>query len=199
MNLDDVLKDKTYKRFSDKKIPPLKLSSILKSGLYVHSASEVKSWKFIIIDDDKVKESLMPSLYKQTWMLSSNAWIIICSDLSELKKFFKTDIEKYALQDALFAIQNIRVKASSLGINSYFVRSFKEPEIKDVLRIPDDLIIQGVITLGYGKGNGQKLPASKIERHVSFNQFKKSKTDSTFPLKPKIKESIKKLKKKLKK
>ncbi|GEM_PF-2863113 len=199
MDIDQVLKEKTYKRFLDKPIQPNQLSSIIDAGMHVHGAGNIISWHFLIIDSEKVKKDLLPYCYNQRWMLQAPVWVMVLVSTEESNKFFKEKAESFGKQDAMMAIQNMRLKAASFKVGSYLIRSFKEPEIKDVLRIPEDLILEGIIVLGHPKGIGQSISRYRTDQVISFNRFGARKIDSLFPLKKSISEAWSKVKRSLKK
>lgn len=199
MDIESILKEKTYKRFLDKPISPNQLSSIIDAGMYIHGAANVISWHFLIVDEEKVKKDLLPYCYKQTWMLQAPIWILVIINTEESNKFFKERAEEFCRQDAMMAVQNIRIRAASFKIGSYFVRSFKEAEIKDGLRIPENQRIEGIMILGHPKGTGQSISRYRIDQVISFNRLGTRKVDSLFPLKKSVSEAWNKVKKSLKK
>lgn len=194
MDLDETIKsNRQYKRFTDKKkIDQNALSAIIDSGLKVNSTSNILSQHFIIIEEEKIKKELMPYLLKQIWALQAPVWIVVCFDPEEMQSFFKNNYEVFCLQDTSFSVQNMQLKATSLNINHYFIRSFKETEVKEALRIPDKFKIAGILILGHGKGQGEKDKVYRLDKHISFERYNLKKTDSIWPLKKTLQQKIKK-------
>tara|TARA_Y100000310_G_scaffold338698_1_gene429157 strand:- start:4538 stop:5089 length:552 start_codon:yes stop_codon:yes gene_type:complete len=180
MELKDI---KQYKKFEDKKINPSHLSQILDSSMKVHTAGGVLSQHFIIIEKNKTKQKLKPYLLKQDWMLQAPIWVVICFEADEMQKYFKNKAELFCLQDTSSSSQNMILTANKLDINHYLVRSFKETELKETLKIPEDTKVSGILVLGKGKDQGEKYKRYNLKKHISFEEHGKEKTDKVFPLK----------------
>ena len=182
MNIDNCIKGRrSVRKYKDKKLPWKKLAFILDAARYSPSAGNLQNWRFIIIDDKEKKDKISTACLGQKWMNQAPIFIIVCSDNSTTDKFYKNS--KYTTQNCAVAIQNIMLKAYSLGLGTCWVGAFDERAIKRDLKIPDNISVEAIITLGYPDQKVEMPKRMDLGTILSFNEFGKKDPDTMFPLK----------------
>ncbi len=169
-----------FKRFKDKKISRGKFIKILEKGMEVFGVGDLLHWRLLVVEEGKVE--LMKGLKKQKWMLNACKWVLVCSDVSEVKRFFKKDYENLIMQDCAMVSQNMMLEADSLKVGNNFVRSFDEDKVREILRIPDSVFIFGFLVFGVGDGVEDKLVDFDLDNFVYFDKYGAGKRDSLYPV-----------------
>lgn len=164
----------TTKKYLDKKIKWDKLTEILDSIRYAPSAGDLQNWKIIAIEDQETKQKLAKFSYDQSWISKASAVLVICNDQSEAKRMFKKKADLYSTQSCAAGIQNILLRATSLGIDSSWVRTFNAERIRSLLKIPEDIKIDALITLGYADRREPKPRINELKNIVYFEEWGKS-------------------------
>lgn len=183
---------KTYKK---RKIPDEVLYTIIESARWAPSAGNLQPWRIIVVESKDQKSLLADAADEQDFIATAPIVLVICSDFSAFEKEYGDLAEKFCTQSTAAAIENILVTANSLGVGSTWVGSFAEAKIRKELKIPDSIVIEAIIPLGYA----DERPARKSTTEMSdFTYFEKydnqGRGGDIFP----ITEQVKKIKSKLK-
>ena len=105
-------------------------------------------------------------------MNSAPIFIVICSDLGKLKTFYKENAENYSLQNSAASAMLISLKAVDLGLSSCWVNIFDQKAVSRILRLPDSIISQIILTIGYQEEKPmKKLSKIPLQRITFFNKY----------------------------
>ncbi len=189
MDTIKVIKErKSIRKYLDKDIKLNVISEILEAGIYAPSAGNMQNWRFLIIRDKNKIEQIADACLNQTWINQSPVVIVVCNDNKDIKGLYKKKGERYSVQNCAIAIQNILLAAYDKGLGSCLVGAFNGDRVRRVLDIPDDIPIEGVITLGYagvkpGPRDGRQMRRKAIEHVVFFEKYGNRELDfSLWPL-----------------
>ena len=129
-----------------------KVGIILNAALNSPSAGNIQNWKFIVVLDPEKRKKIAEACLEQYWMQNAPVHIVVCSEPEKAKRFYGVRGERlYSIQNCAAASQNIVLAAHSLGIGSCWVSAFEEDALKRILKIPDYVRPQNIITLGYAE------------------------------------------------
>ena len=137
---------RTYK---NKKISDKYLNRILEAGMNAPNAGNLQACNFIVIEKNEKKEDITKAALDQRWMMQAPLFVVICSDLKKLEKYYPDRHKLYAIQDTSLAAENIMIMAFSFDIKSCFISAFDEEAVRRILRLPDHVNPYCIITLGY--------------------------------------------------
>jgi len=191
---------RSIRRYLDKNVSWGLISEILDSGVKAPAAGNIQSYKFIVVMDKKKKDKIVTASLSQSWMKSAFVYIVICSDPDNIKKFYKKRGLLYSTQNCALAAENMLLKATSLGLGACLVGAFDEKAVKKVLKIPNNIIPELIMVLGYPDEKPSLKRRTPLEHLVFFEEYGNRKRDtSPFPLEKQVKKAkklIKKIKKK---
>jgi len=140
MNAGKVILERfSCRDYKDKKISNKHLAKILEAGIKSPNAGNLQCWKFVVVNDLNIKEQITKASLNQRWMMQAPLFIVVCSNLGKLKRYYPGKYKLYAIQDTAIASENMMLMAYSLDIKSCFVGGFDEKAIKRILRLPDDV------------------------------------------------------------
>ena len=149
---------RSIRRFKQKPISINKLKKFVNAGRLAPSAANLQPLDFFIVNDKKLCSKIFETLswagyIKPKWAPALNerpvAYIIILA----------RDESPWIPRDASFAAENIMISAKTEGIGSCILCKIDKEKIKEILKIPIEIIIDSVIALGY------KLEESVIEEY----------------------------------
>ena len=145
-----IKKRRTNKNFLNKKIKKIELNQILNSITHAPNAGNLQSWRLILIEDRKTKEKIVKTSYNQEWISDCPILIVVCSDNSEIERFFgKKYSKKFGTQGCAAGIQNMLLKSEEFGISSSWCAISNEKLLKEILKIPENISTEAIICLGY--------------------------------------------------
>jgi len=159
--LDEIMKRKSGRAFTDKSITDEMLNSILEAGRWAPSCGNTQAWNFVVLRDKAV-------LAKAHEMLSKgNAWgkaapVMILVTAKEDGGCPAHGLP-YFTMDVGLAVQNMLLQAVHLGLMGHPTAGWKEDGLKEVTGIPDEHRIVTVVFFGY-EGDFDKLDERTQEK-----------------------------------
>jgi hypothetical protein len=78
---------------------------------------------------------------------------------------------KYGRYDATLAGGNMMTMATSLGLGTCWIGAFDEPKVKEILDIPENIEVIGLITLGYSEEKAEAPPRVELEKVVHWESW----------------------------
>ena len=182
--LDLIRQRKSVRNFRDQPVEREKIMACLEAARLAPSACNSQPWKFIVIDDPKLKDKLSQIAF--TGIYSINTFCkkapVIVAVISEKGKFIARiggmfRGTRYYLIDIGIAIEHFVLQAEELGLGTCWIGWFNERAVKQVLNIPQYKKIDILIALGYydkakiGPDHGRE-PMEKI---AAFNTYQTRK------------------------
>ena len=133
-----------------KKVKKGDLKRILSAGHKNPTAGGLHPEKFIIIEEDIVKQGLAEAAFGQLFLAEAAVVLVICADLKIAGlKYGKRGEKLYSVQDTAAAAQNIFLAATALGIDACWVGGFEEQKIQRILGLSKNLRPLVIMPLGY--------------------------------------------------
>ncbi|MBI2576210.1 nitroreductase family protein [Candidatus Woesearchaeota archaeon] len=159
---------RSIRKYKGKEIPWGLILQILEAGRYAPSAGNVQNWKFIVVRNPGVRESIAKCCHSQEWMQDAPVHIVVVGEPKAAGRFYGERGETlYTAQGCAAAIENMMLAAASLGLGTCWVSAFDDFEISKILDFPEDVVCQGVVTLGYSDEH-PLAPARKDLHTVVF-------------------------------
>jgi len=157
---------RTIRRFKSNPIDEEMLQTILDSGRWAPSFSNLQPWKFIVIKDQGLKNALDKAAKESVLHLGINeapAVILVCVD--------RRIDPIHAIEAGAAATQNMTLAAYSLGLGTGWIGIWgteAEVSIQKILKLPDTVRVVSLIPIG--------LPDESPEGHrkpiEEFTQFR---------------------------
>jgi nitroreductase len=133
---------KSIRAYQDKPVSKQTLERILDAARLAPSAVNIEPWHFIVVTDNEKRKALSKGMYAK-FVASAPVVIVVCADKKASPKW-------YAI-DAALALENMILAAVSEGLGTCCVGSFKEEDVKATLKVPDNLAVLVMLTVGYEK------------------------------------------------
>jgi nitroreductase len=147
--LECIATRRTIRKFLDIPVEFEKVGNVLDAGRYAPSAGNLQDWKFILVTDDKMRQEVSKACVEQFWLATAPVIIIVCTEPERTKRFYGKSGEKYSIQNGAAVIQNMLLAAHAEGLGSCWVGAFEDEAIKRLFSIPDDVLVQAIVPLGY--------------------------------------------------
>jgi nitroreductase len=170
------------KRFSvrnylDTPVEPEKIKLCLEAARLAPSACNSQPWKFIVVDDLNLKNTLCDRIFSGIYGINifAKKAPVLVAVISERGTFiakvggFLRDT-RYYLIDIGIAVEHFILQATELGLGTCWIGWFNEKEAKRILSVPESKKIDIVISVGYPV----EAPPQKIRKSLAeisrFNQ-----------------------------
>lgn len=172
-NLAHIIKarrDIRGNNFISKKIPKESIKQIIEAGLNAPSVGYSQPWKFVIIENDAIKEKVYQNFVKEydkskkhfkarpiyeqlklEGIKETPLNIAVFYKKSSTKILGQTSQKKMGEYSVVCAIQNMWLMARSLNIGMGWVSILKPKKIKKILSVSDNYKLVGYLCVGYVK------------------------------------------------
>lgn len=173
MELSQAIKERrSVRRFEKLEVPWYIVAECLDAAIYAPSSGNVQNWRFIVVREKEKREKVVKACDEQYWMLNAPVLVVVCSDVSKIRKLFGVRGEAlYAVQNCAAAIENLLLKATELNLGSTWIGTFDEMKLKEILNIEDEIRPQAIIALGYGEDFEHKEKREPLENFVFFEKY----------------------------
>lgn len=173
-----TLDRQSQRNYSEKPVEKEKLMACLEAARMAPSACNAQPWKFIVVDDQELKNKLAD--YTSNRLLPMNHWtkqapIHIVMTLEKPNFMSKAGEiirdKKFILMDIGIAAEHLCLQAADLGLGTCMIGWFNEKKVKQALNIPKNKRAMLIITLGYPEGEHRNKVRKDMEEIVSFNSY----------------------------
>jgi len=180
MLLDLIKKRRSVRSYLDKPIPKKDLAKCIEAARLAPSACNAQPWKFIIVDEPKLKNKVTEKAFSGIYSMNkfaggASALVVVISEKQKFASAIAGQFRgtKYYLLDVGIACEHFILQAEELGIGSCWIGWFNEKAIKKELNIPRQKKIDTVISLGYYRESEPRPKSRKpTEEMSSFNTYR---------------------------
>ncbi|MBD3216812.1 MAG: nitroreductase [candidate division Zixibacteria bacterium] len=169
MDFFDVInKRRSIRAYERKAVEEDKLRKVLKAGQRAPSANNKQSWKFIVVRDKLKIEKLTYACKQQNFVNEAPVLIIACASNIE----YKMTCGQLAYPiDTSIAMTHMMLAATALDLGTCWLGAFFEDKVKKLLKIPDDIRVVGILTLGYSRFEPSETNRKSLSEIVSFDKW----------------------------
>jgi len=139
------------------------LERLVDAGRRAPTARRVEPWEFVVIQDQKMLNTLGELATSGSFIKDAAACIaIFCQDT------------KYYLEDGCAATENILLAAADLGLGACWIAGDKKPyvdEIAKLLGLPAGFKLISLISLGWPKKEVKQVRARSLPEVIHWEKF----------------------------
>ena len=167
MKVGNAIKERrSAKKFLKKKVSMQDLCSVADASRYAPMAGNIYSIRVVAVEDEKKKGDIAKCCAEQYFIQDAPYLLVVFSDPTRVRQMFKGMAKKYLRQQAGAAIQNMLLKATELELQSCWIGAFDDGVIKRVLRVPENIEVEAVIAIGYGRQ--ERMPFKQSPDYCFF-------------------------------
>lgn len=153
------------------------IRELIRNGCMAPSGSNIQPWQFIVADDPELVAELVsfsPGIGKVPPCI-----LILCTDRRRaLEKGGVMGRDQLSLIDIAMAAENIILSAVDQGLGTCAVRSFPSLILQKILKLPEHIMPELLITLGYPERIGKMPPKRPLNELLYFNGWGESYADA---------------------
>ncbi|MCC3145317.1 nitroreductase family protein [Halanaerobium sp. Z-7514] len=168
--LNLIKKRRSIRNFRNDKIARDDLAELVEAAIWAPSGGNIQSWRFIIVDDDVLLEKI--DAFSPGLSGNPPALIILCYDKNlAYKKGGKFGRDILSRMDISMAAQNIMLLAAEKALASCPVKSFNRGALIELLKLPDKIEPELLISVGYSFVEPPPPKRDKLEEICYFNNW----------------------------
>lgn len=148
MELRTVIKKrKSVRRFSEAKPNWRKIIEAIDLARFAPSAGNIFNLRFILVSDKEKIEKLAEAS-QQSFVKTARFVVVAFSDKVKLTRSYGERGERYSSLQAGASIQNFLLALTEIGLVTTWVGYFYDEKVKEILSIPDEMIVEGIFPIG---------------------------------------------------
>jgi len=168
-----IEKRRSIRKFKDTPIEEEKIEQLIQAALRSPSSRNFNPWRFVVVNRPDLLEKLATAKpHGASFLGKAPLGIVVCAD---------TLASDVCIEDASIASIFIHLAAHSAGLGSCWIQIRKRDHdssrsaatyIKDLLGIPDNIMVESIIAIGYPDETKKGHPKENLQfDKVSFNRF----------------------------
>jgi len=158
---------RSIRAYQPRDISDEKLSRVLEAARLAPSACNRQPWKFVVVRDAGTREKLA-RLARNPFV--TEAPIALAAVCTEPDWMLSSGVHAYAV-DLSIAVDHLTLMAVEEGLGTCWIGDFDQEEAKEVLGVPDDLIIVALMPLGYPAQEPKPRPRKSLDEIVCYERF----------------------------
>ena len=139
----------SVRSFKKYEIEEDKLARVMEAARLAPSASNRQEWRFILVRDESMRERLAEAARGQTFVGEAPAVIVGCAVAAD--HVMPCGLHCYPI-DVAIAMTHITLAATAEGLGTCWIGAFDADRVRDLLDVPKDVIILGMLPIGYPTG-----------------------------------------------
>jgi nitroreductase len=147
MTVQDAIQTRQSVRvYSDRPVEKEKIVQLLESARIAPSAGNRQEWRFVVVTDESKRKKLARAAAGQTFVGEAPCVFVCCAETDEHR--MRCGQLCYPI-DVAIAIDHITLRAVELGLGTCWIGAFHEDEVRNLLRIPEEIRVVELLTVGY--------------------------------------------------
>ena len=147
MIIKEIAERRSIRDYKEKPVEKEKLARILEAGRLAPTARNQQDWKIIIVTDPREKTRLIDEASPRQAFLKK-APVILAACALNPDYIMRCGHPAYLI-DLAIVLEHIALQAVHEGLGTCWIGSFDEEKAKTVLKIPNNIRIVELMSLGY--------------------------------------------------
>ncbi|HXX34512.1 MAG TPA: nitroreductase family protein [Thermodesulfobacteriota bacterium] len=159
---------RSIRAYKDADIEEDKLQKILEAARLAPSASNRQEWKFVVVKNKETRKKLARAAFNQSFVAEAPVVIVACA--TETNSIMSCGQPAYTV-DLSIACTHIILQAYELGLGTCWLGAFKENEVKNILKIPENVRVVTMTPVGYPDQPPSQGSRKSLKQIVCFEQY----------------------------
>lgn len=161
MILEEIMKRRSGRAFSDKPVSDEMINSILEAGRWAPSCSNTQAWNFVVLKDPQILSKAHEALSRGNAYAKAAPVMILVA--AKENGGCSSHGLPYFMMDVGLAVENILLQTVHLGLLGHPTAGWNEDLLKEVTGIPTEYRIVTVVFIGY-EGDPEMLDERSREK-----------------------------------
>lgn len=164
--LDAIRNRCSVRSYADTPVAEEDLEQILEAALAAPSANNVRPWHIVVVTDDQKRASLAAVHQWAGFCAQSPVVLVFCADSRRQPHWW--------IEDACASLENALIQAAALGLGTCWVGirggsgeegpgPEREELVREVLGIPEEIRVLGLVSLGHPAGETKPKPPGPMD------------------------------------
>lgn len=160
---------RSIRRYRQEPVPAELVEQILEAGRWAPSASNRQPWEFIVVRNKEVlRQVAQHAAYyfiRMAHVEEAPLLIVMCGNRQS--RIYR----QFLHEDVGLAGSQMMLQAKALGLGTCWIGALDRKAIANVLNVPDNLEIIGLLTVGFPDEEPTPRPRKALEEIVNYDLY----------------------------
>lgn len=151
----NILSRKSVRSFSSDPVSPEAIDTLLRAAMAAPTGRDMRPWKFVVISNRTVLDSLTARLPKVKMLAEAPLAIVVCGDLGVKDK--EGQPSRNWTFDCSAATENLLLMAEAMGLGAVWTGVYPYPDrikaVSETLELSETLVPLNLIPIGRPQGD----------------------------------------------
>jgi len=166
--MEAIKSRRSIRSYLDKPIEERKLAAVLEAGRLAPSASNRQEWRYVVVRDKSIRQSLSRAACGQSFVAEAPVVIVCCAETDEHR--MACGQLCYPI-DVAISVDHMTLKAVEEGLGTCWIGAFQEEEVKRILNIPKRIRVVALLPLGYPRTIPLPTMRRSSENIICYEQW----------------------------
>lgn len=153
----------SIRRYTDEPISAEEVKTILEAALLAPSSKSARPWQFVLVENKEDLQRLSECKAQAARPIAACALaVVVCAS---------TEKSDMYLEDMAIAAAYMQLQATALGLGACWIQvrnrfaadgEDAQQVVRDVLGIPDDIVVECIVTLGHPNEERRPVDTDKL-------------------------------------
>ncbi len=157
---------RSVRNYQPDPVPQELIEEVLQAARWAPSGMNMQPWEFVVITEEEIRREVGRHAVffglRSQQVYEAPVLIAVCTHQRR---------GPFVHDDCIFAGANLMLAATDLGLSTCWVGGFREEPIKQILGIPDNMSLVGLVTLGYAQGETTPPPKRDLGSMVHWQHY----------------------------
>jgi len=166
--LSEIQNRATIRQFSQRPVEKEALERILDAGILAPSAKNRQPWRFIVLTDPQIKETLKDAAYGDERFVQAPVAIAACT--TNIGYRMPNGELSYPI-DIAFAVSFMMLQAEHEQLGTSLITTFQDDVVKNLLTIPYSMKVVMFLLTGYPESRPDREVRLPRNRVVAYDHW----------------------------
>lgn len=160
---------RSIRRYRPDPVPDEMIQQLLAAAQWAPSASNRQPWAFIVVQDEAIRKAVAQhaAYYFVRWAHVEEAPLLIVLCGNRRSRIYRTFLH----EDVGLAGSQIMLQAKVLGLGTCWIGGLDRQAIADILKVPDEWEIVGLLTVGFPAEDPPPPPRKSLSEIVHYDVY----------------------------
>jgi len=170
MDLFEVIeRRRSVRKYKPESIANEDLKKILEAGRLAPSGGNRQPWFFVVVKEAETKKALSTAANSQKFIANADV-IVVALGIPRIEHHPLSSTRIPYLQDPMIAVEHMILAATALGYGTCWIGAFNESQVKQILKIPENLRVIALLPVGVPDENPPPRPRKSF-KEIFFKDF----------------------------
>ncbi len=137
---------RSIRKYKDQSVGEEVLTRVLDAGRLAPSAGNRQEWRYVVVQDAGMRQKLAEAANGQQFVAEAPVCLVCCA--VGVDHVMSCGQACYPI-DVAISVDHITLAAVEEGLGTCWIGAFREPPVKELLGIPEEVRVVALLPLGY--------------------------------------------------